>query len=87
MIITLSSITVEGKPSMPRKADVIVTELFDTPFIGEGAIPIIRSALKDCCVKGAKVVPCSGSVYCQVGGGLFGFIRFSTLFDVFTCFV
>ena len=34
------------RPDMPRKADVIVTEIFDSELLGEGILPTMQHAVK-----------------------------------------
>jgi len=34
------------RPDMPRKPDVIVTEIFDSELLGEGVLPTMRHAVK-----------------------------------------
>ena len=34
------------RPDMPRKSDVIVTEIFDSELLGEGILPTMRHAVK-----------------------------------------
>lgn len=47
-------------------ADLLITELFDTELIGEGAIPVYRSALTHLCVRGCQSVPSKGQIWIQL---------------------
>ncbi len=51
-----SSALVVGE-DMPRRADVLITEIFDSAIVGEGALPTIRHAWGALLVDGARVVP------------------------------
>ncbi|XP_001662010.2 protein arginine N-methyltransferase 7 isoform X1 [Aedes aegypti] len=51
---------------MERKANVLVTELFDTELIGEGAIATYRHALQFLLEEGCRVIPDKATVYAQV---------------------
>lgn len=51
---------------MERKANVLVTELFDTELIGEGAIATYRHALEHLLEPGCLTIPHSATVYAQL---------------------
>nr|XP_019541694.2 LOW QUALITY PROTEIN: protein arginine N-methyltransferase 7 [Aedes albopictus] len=51
---------------MERKANVLVTELFDTELIGEGAIATYRHALEHLLEEGCRVIPDKATVYAQI---------------------
>ncbi|KAL7641061.1 UNVERIFIED_CONTAM: hypothetical protein RMT77_008198 [Armadillidium vulgare] len=55
----------EGK-EMPRRANLLVTEVFDTELIGEGAIETYSHAIKNLLTPDALFVPAEGTVYAQV---------------------
>ncbi|KAK7873770.1 hypothetical protein R5R35_005767 [Gryllus longicercus] len=48
------------------RANILVTEVFDTELIGEGAIKVFNHAHKELLEKDCIVVPMSGTLYCQV---------------------
>uniref|UniRef100_A0A1B6I934 Protein arginine N-methyltransferase n=1 Tax=Homalodisca liturata TaxID=320908 RepID=A0A1B6I934_9HEMI len=51
---------------IPHRANILVTEVFDTELIGEGAIATFNHAHKHLLEKDCLVVPTSGTVYAQV---------------------
>ncbi|RZF44534.1 hypothetical protein LSTR_LSTR002307 [Laodelphax striatellus] len=51
---------------MPQRANILVTEVFDSDFIGDGAISTFKHAHKELLEKDCIVIPCSGRVYAQV---------------------
>ncbi|XP_055531109.1 protein arginine N-methyltransferase 7 [Wyeomyia smithii] len=51
---------------MERKANVLVTELFDTELIGEGAIATYMHALEFLLESDCRVIPHSATVYAQI---------------------
>ncbi|CAN7991097.1 unnamed protein product [Ixodes hexagonus] len=51
---------------MPEKANILVTEVFDTELIGEGAIETFTHALCELLEPDAIVVPHAATVYAQV---------------------
>lgn len=51
---------------LKQRANILVTEVFDTELIGEGAIKVFNHAHKELLEKDCIVVPMSGTLYCQV---------------------
>ncbi|VUZ47812.1 unnamed protein product [Hymenolepis diminuta] len=51
---------------MPRKANVLVAELFDTELIGEGALRVYQHAADHLLTPDAILVPCKARMYIQV---------------------
>lgn len=51
---------------MPQKANILVTEVFDTELIGEGAIQIFAHAHNELLEEDCIVVPHAATVYAQV---------------------
>ena len=47
---------------MPKKADVLVSEILDTGLLGEGVLHSHRHALKNLCVDDPMVIPAAASV-------------------------
>lgn len=54
------------KCDMESRANILVTEVFDTDLIGEGAIPTFQHATECLLTTDCIVVPQSANVYCQV---------------------
>ncbi|KAL3150295.1 Protein arginine N-methyltransferase 7 [Trebouxia sp. C0010 RCD-2024] len=52
--------------SMPCKADIIVTEIFDSELIGEGILPTMRHAVKHLLKPDGIVIPATAVVYGQL---------------------
>lgn len=48
---------------MPRKADILVTEIFDNALIGEGALPTIDHAWRELLAPDAHVIPEGATLY------------------------
>ncbi|XP_060604526.1 protein arginine N-methyltransferase 7-like [Ruditapes philippinarum] len=55
----------EGK-DLPRRANILVTEVFDTELIGEGAIGTFTHAHKELLEKDCIVIPSYANLYVQV---------------------
>ncbi|GLC46837.1 Protein arginine N-methyltransferase 7 [Pleodorina starrii] len=53
-------------PDMYGKADVIVTEIFDSELLGEGMIPTMRHAVQHLLKEGGVVIPATSRVYGQL---------------------
>eukprot|EP00884_Botryococcus_braunii_P004116 jgi/Botrbrau1/13705/Bobra.250_2s0004.3 len=51
---------------MEKKADVIVTEIFDSELLGEGIIPSLRDALPRLLKEGGHVIPAGAQIWAQV---------------------
>lgn len=51
---------------LPRKVDLIVTEIYDSELLGEGLLPTMRHAVRHLLRPGGKVVPSSARVYGQL---------------------
>ncbi|KAG7187839.1 hypothetical protein KM043_016875 [Ampulex compressa] len=61
-----TKMTVGKDGDMPKRANILVTEVFDTELIGEGAISTFRHAHEVLLEKDSIVVPHSGTVWVQV---------------------
>lgn len=61
-----TEVTVGKEGDMPQRANILVTEVFDTELIGEGAISTFSHALKELLEEDCKVVPTAGNVYAQL---------------------
>ncbi|XP_055606759.1 protein arginine N-methyltransferase 7 [Uranotaenia lowii] len=61
-----TSMQVGPDKDMERKANVLVTELFDTELIGEGAIATYQHAWLHLLEPGSPAIPHSASVYVQI---------------------
>jgi protein arginine N-methyltransferase 7 len=55
----------EGK-DMPRRADIVISEILDTELIGEGVLGTMRHMHEHLAAPGAKVVPCAATVIVQL---------------------
>ncbi|GMF61676.1 unnamed protein product [Phytophthora fragariaefolia] len=51
---------------LPRRADMLVSELFDSVLLGEAVLPTIRHAMQHLLVPDALVVPERATVFAQV---------------------
>eukprot|EP00873_Tetraselmis_striata_P006462 jgi/Tetstr1/426726/TSEL_001663.t1 len=51
---------------LPRRADVLVTEIFDSELLGEGLLPTLRHAVPALLQAGAAVVPASARCFFQL---------------------
>ncbi|KAK2140166.1 hypothetical protein LSH36_1457g00024 [Paralvinella palmiformis] len=51
---------------MPKRANILVTEVFDTELIGEGALPTFHHAHKHLLEENCVVVPSLANLYIQV---------------------
>ncbi|XP_046426802.1 protein arginine N-methyltransferase 7 isoform X1 [Neodiprion fabricii] len=61
-----TEITVGIDGDMPNRANILVTEVFDTELIGEGALSTFRHAHKVLLDNDSIVIPHSGTVWAQV---------------------
>ncbi|XP_074093827.1 arginine methyltransferase 7 [Cotesia typhae] len=61
-----TEIIVGENGDMERRANILVTEVFDTELIGEGALPTFKHAYEHLLEKDCIVVPDSGTVWVQV---------------------
>ncbi|XP_075224124.1 protein arginine N-methyltransferase 7-like isoform X2 [Lycorma delicatula] len=61
-----TQITVGPDGDMKQRANILVTEVFDSDFIGEGALITFRHALEELLEEDSIVVPSSGRVIVQV---------------------
>lgn len=48
---------------LPRRADLIVSEILDSGVIGEGMIPSMRHALSELAAPGARIIPAGAEVH------------------------
>ena len=61
-----TEITVGKTGDMPERANILVTEVFDTELIGEGAISTFSHAHKELLEEDCEVVPSVGNMYAQL---------------------
>ncbi|XP_061404744.1 LOW QUALITY PROTEIN: protein arginine N-methyltransferase 7 [Lethenteron reissneri] len=61
-----TSVTVGAGGDMEERANILVTELFDTELIGEGALPSYQHAHQHLVESGCEAVPHSANVYAQL---------------------
>lgn len=67
-----TEITVGVGKDMPQKANILVTEVFDTELIGEGALGTYSHALKNLLEPDCLVVPHSASIFVQIAQSALG---------------
>ena len=65
-IIEKRSTDIQVGVDMAERANVLVTEVFDTELIGEGAISTFTHALENLLVKDCYVIPDNAVMYVQV---------------------
>ncbi|XP_055685899.1 protein arginine N-methyltransferase 7 [Lutzomyia longipalpis] len=65
-LIKLRSTEIKIGRDMEARANILVTEVFDTELIGEGAIDIFRHAHRNLLEPGATVIPHFARIYAQV---------------------
>lgn len=51
---------------LPRRADMLVSELFDSILLGEAVIPVVRHAMQHLLVPDAVIIPERATVFAQV---------------------
>ncbi|MGH0121812.1 UNVERIFIED_CONTAM: hypothetical protein FKN15_068798 [Acipenser sinensis] len=61
-----TEVTVGPEGDMQRRANILVTELFDTELIGEGALPSYEHAHKNLVQTDCEAVPHRATVYAQL---------------------
>ncbi|XP_034541631.1 protein arginine N-methyltransferase 7 [Notolabrus celidotus] len=61
-----TEVTVGPDGDMRMKANVLITELFDTELIGEGALPSYEHAHQNLVQEGCEAVPHRATVYAQL---------------------
>ncbi|XP_006641366.2 protein arginine N-methyltransferase 7 isoform X1 [Lepisosteus oculatus] len=61
-----TEVTVGPEGDMQTRANILVTELFDTELIGEGALPSYEHAHKHLVQEGCEAVPHRATVYAQL---------------------
>jgi len=54
---------------LPRRADVLVSEIFSSELLGEGVLASLEDAKRRLLVPGARIVPRAASVMCALFGG------------------
>lgn len=62
----MASPTATASADMPCRADILVTEIFDSALLGEGVLPTLRHAHAHLLVPGAVVVPRAATVYAHL---------------------
>jgi type III protein arginine methyltransferase len=51
---------------LPRRADVLIMEVFDTALLGEGVLPVVDDARARLLVSGARIIPYRAKLIAQV---------------------
>lgn len=65
-VVNKASTSLEVPQDMPRKADILVTEILDSELIGEGVIPTINDAHRRLLSSNVKTIPAAAEVYVQL---------------------
>merc|ERR1711962_1277382 len=65
-IVCKSSHDLKIPEDMPRKADLLVTEIFDSELIGEGVLPTLRDAHQRLLHDNTRVVPSGADINIQL---------------------
>ncbi|XP_031826057.1 arginine methyltransferase 7 isoform X2 [Nomia melanderi] len=61
-----TKMTVGNGGDMPKKANILVTEVFDTELIGEGALSTFQHAYENLLEENSIVIPHSATIWAQV---------------------
>ncbi|XP_036690714.1 protein arginine N-methyltransferase 7 isoform X3 [Balaenoptera musculus] len=61
-----TEVTIGPDGDMPRRANILITELFDTELIGEGALPSYEHAHRHLVQENCEAVPHRATVYAQL---------------------
>ncbi|XP_028263869.1 protein arginine N-methyltransferase 7 [Parambassis ranga] len=61
-----TDVTVGQDGDMKEKANILITELFDTELIGEGALPSYEHAHQNLVQEGCEAVPHRATIYAQL---------------------
>lgn len=65
-VIARRSTELDPEKDLPRRADLLVSEILDAGLIGEGMLPTSRDALRRLVRPGAQVIPAAAQVLAQV---------------------
>jgi Flp pilus assembly protein TadD len=68
-VIGKASTALEVGKDLPRRADVLVSEIFSSELLSEGVLPAIEDARRRLLAPGARIVPASGAAMCALFGG------------------
>lgn len=68
-VVAKPSTALEVGADLPRRADVLVSEIFSSELLGEGVLPAIEDARRRLLAPGARIVPAAGSAMCALFGG------------------
>lgn len=61
-----SDLIVGDDGDMRGKADLLVTEIFDSALLGEGVLPSVRHAFRSLLKPGAEIIPFGAKVFAQL---------------------
>lgn len=56
---------------LPKRADVLVTEIFDSALLGEACLPVIRDARRRLLSQDATIIPARATVYARLAQSTF----------------
>jgi tetratricopeptide (TPR) repeat protein len=62
-VIPRRSTDLKVGPDLPRRADLVVSEVLDAALIGEGAVATMRHALAELAAPAARVIPAAARVF------------------------
>jgi hypothetical protein len=62
-IVPMPSVYLKIGRDIPRRADLIVTEIFDCGLLGEGIIPTVKHARQNLLRPGGRMIPSAGRVF------------------------
>ncbi len=61
-----TSLSIGPDGDLPRKADMLISEILDSALLGEGVLPFLRHALNDLVTSEAIVVPQSAAIFARL---------------------
>ncbi|MEJ8632558.1 50S ribosomal protein L11 methyltransferase [Streptomyces sp. MS2.AVA.5] len=65
-VVPASSSTLAVGRELPRRADVLIAEVFDSGFLGEGALPALEHARQELVTPDVRLVPSGGRLLAQI---------------------
>ncbi|MCE9638829.1 MAG: tetratricopeptide repeat protein, partial [Betaproteobacteria bacterium] len=68
-VLAMKSTAVEVGADLPRRANVMVSEILSSELLAEGVLPSIEDAKKRLLAPGAKIIPAAGSIVVALFGG------------------
>jgi type II protein arginine methyltransferase len=65
-VVNLASTDLVAGVTMPARADVLVTEIFDCALLGEGVLPTLEHARRELLTPDARLIPGRGRLWGQL---------------------